>query len=246
MRQFAMGAMYAIPAGANPTPVPIAILKDATVEYKQTKKELRGQWKAPIDMGEGPLDISIKVKNADFRASLLAAVIAGTTTTTGSVLVVTGESWAIPTTPFQVTVAQSAFFSEDGGVLDLTSGKWLTRVASAPTTGQYSVAAGVYTFAAADVGHNLSITYSYTSASVGSTVTYLNQTMGASVGFGVRLYNLFTVSGVTRPLGFFFPAVHFEKLSFALKAEDWTELDVEGKVVQDTTSQTVFKFYAGE
>lgn len=245
MRHFAMGAIYGIPAGANPTPIPIAILKDATVSDKVTKKYLRGQFKYPVDAGEGPVETSLKIKGADFRAATLAMVLAGTTTATGSVMPVTGEGAVIPATPFQVTVVNSANFVEDGGVLDLTAGKWLTRVAAAPTTGQYSVAAGLYTFAAADTAHNVSIVYSFTSTG-GTTVTYANQVMGPSTGFKVRVYNQFPMGGVLRPIGRDYFNVHFESHQIGYKAEDWAELDLEGKVVQDTASTSVWKAYFGE
>ncbi len=245
MRHFAMGAIYAIPAGANPTTIPIAILKDATVADKVTKKYLRGQFKYAVDAGEGPVETSIKIKGADFRASTLAMVLAGTTSASGSIMPVTGEAAVIPSSPFQVTVANSANFVEDGGVLDLTTGKWLTRVASAPATGQFSVAAGVYTFAAADVGHNLSIVYSFTSVG-GTTLSYANQVMGPSTGFKVRVYNQYPMGGVLRPIGRDYFNVHFESHQIAYKAEDWAELDLEGKVVQDTASTKVWSAYFGE
>lgn len=68
---------------------------------------------------------------------------------------------SIPTTPYQYTVLQAGTFLSDGGVMFSTTSIPLTLVASSPTTGQYSVAAGVYTFAAADVGKGIAITYSF-------------------------------------------------------------------------------------
>ena len=56
----------------------------------------------------------------------------------------------------------------------------MTRVASGPTTGQYSVSAGVYTFAAADTGLTVYINYRYTvsSASAGNTQSITNLVTG--------------------------------------------------------------------
>src|SRR3954470_18333509 len=142
MRNFSMGMVYSLPQGANPTPIPAALIKSGSVEVKQGKVPLRGPYKAPVDVGDGDLDVSIKIAHAEFRVSSVAALTTGSTTATGSRLVAPGETFTIPSTPFQVTVAQSATFVEDAGVYNVTAGKWLTRVASAPTTGQYSVAAG--------------------------------------------------------------------------------------------------------
>lgn len=71
------------------------------------------------------------------------------------------EAYTIPGTPYQVSVvnANSAIFSDLGVVY--AGGAALTKVGSAPAAGQYSVAAGVYTFAAADSGKAVSITYGY-------------------------------------------------------------------------------------
>lgn len=62
-------------------------------------------------------------------------------------------------TPWQVTVSGAASFSCDHRVA-FSSGTALTRVASAPAAGQYSVStAGTYTFAAADANKAVNITY---------------------------------------------------------------------------------------
>lgn len=71
------------------------------------------------------------------------------------------EGATIPATPgpYTVTVAHSAAFSSDVKVMDGVT--QMTKVASAPAAGQYSVAAGVYTFNAADQGKAITITYKY-------------------------------------------------------------------------------------
>src|SRR3954465_16083747 len=123
MQTFSMGTVYAVPSGANPTVIPFGILKSGSADIDQEKIELRGQYKAPIDVADGELSIAIKIAHADFRASMLAMLSTGSTTVTGSKLPAVSEARVIPTTPFQVTVTNSATFVEDGGVLDLTAGK---------------------------------------------------------------------------------------------------------------------------
>lgn len=246
-RQFSMGAVFAIPQGANPTPIPFAFFKGADVEVNQTKVDFRGQFKAPIDFGDGPLDIKLKIDALDIRGTILSAITSGATTVVGSKLVTPGsETTTIPTTPFQYTVAQTATFVEDGGVYDVTAGKWLTRVASAPTTGQYSVSGvGLYTFAAADVAHIVAFTYVYSSASVGFTTSYSNVIQGPSTFFLARVYNIFTVAGVNRPLGWEFPQTHFGKLAMALKVGAWMEPTIEAACSADV-GQTLYKAYTGD
>ena len=80
---------------------------------------------------------------------------------------VSNEAAVVPATPYQVTVAQPlGNWTQDAGVT-YANGTPLVEVASAPTVGQYSVAAGgVYTFAAADITSAVLISYSYVPASV--------------------------------------------------------------------------------
>jgi hypothetical protein len=69
-----------------------------------------------------------------------------------------------------------------------SSGLPMTRVASAPTTGQYSVAAGVYIFAAADVGNIVYINYQYTATSTAAKkISLTNVVMGAAPTFRADL-----------------------------------------------------------
>jgi hypothetical protein len=70
------------------------------------------------------------------------------------------ETRTIPaSTPWQLTVNGSATFNCDHKV-SFSTGTALTRVASGPTAGQYSVSsAGLYTFAAADANKAVTITY---------------------------------------------------------------------------------------
>lgn len=246
MRQFSQGMVYAVPQGANPTPIPFGLLGGSDVEINQDKVALRGQYKAPVDFGDGNLDVKLKTDFMDIRASTLAAVISGTSTATGSKILSPGESFTIPTTPFQVTVAQGATFSENAGVWDVTAQKWLDVVASAPATGQYSFSgAGVYTFAAADVAHVVVIYYVFTSASIGKTVTVPNIIMGPSTSFLVRVYNIYTSGGVTKPFGLELPQVHFPKLTLSGKIANWMQHNIEGQCSADV-GQNLVKAYLGD
>lgn len=87
---------------------------------------------------------------------------------------------SIPTTPYQYTVKAGATFLQDGGVKFSSTNVALTAVGSSPTTGQYIVNAttGQYTFAAADVGKGIVISYTYSLA----ISTGLNVTVGG-LGF---------------------------------------------------------------
>jgi hypothetical protein len=100
---------------------------------------------------------------------------------------VVDEQWTIPATPYQVTVAHADEwvpymlfdphpFGVTPGVKD-AAGNDMTKVDSAPTTGQYSVAAGAYTFAAADTGLIVYITYDYSHIPLVADSSGLNATL---------------------------------------------------------------------
>lgn len=72
----------------------------------------------------------------------------------------TSESDTIPETPFQLTPTTGGLWSVDRGVY--INSLVATKVASGPTAGQYAVDdAGQYTFAAADAGLPVTMTYGY-------------------------------------------------------------------------------------
>lgn len=71
------------------------------------------------------------------------------------------ESATIGSTPYQITVAAPyGAWAQDDGVTD-SAGTAFTKVTGTPAAGQYSVVNGVYTFAAADTGTGVLISYSY-------------------------------------------------------------------------------------
>lgn len=249
MRLGGIGAIYSLPSGANPTPIPLAISKSAEVSIKSERKPLRGQWMDPIDVFHGARDITLKFSNCDFRAATCQMALQGSTLTANSTKLVAVESSAVPTTPFQITVSQSANFSEDGGVLNLTTGAWLSRVASGPATGQYSVSAGVYTFNTAQSTNQVQITYTYTATTSGSqTLVQNNQLVGVSTGYLCRLFTNFSVGGTLRSVGFEFPTVHFPELSIAFAADDWAEQSLTGFAAQNSTAGSidVVRIFLGE
>ena len=128
----------------------------------------------------------------------------------------------VPATPFQLTptLPGSGTWLNDLGVRN-TSGTNYTRVASAPVTGQYSVSAGVYTFAAADTGLALLISSEYSAATGGIIVPMTNQLMGYSPSFSVILYNDSKASKLALKL----TNCQSDKLSLPFKNEDFVVAD---------------------
>lgn len=76
---------------------------------------------------------------------------------------IAGETQTIPATaPFTLAaLAPYGPWASDLGATYATSGAPLTAVVGAPAAGQYAVADGVYSFAAADAGATISLGYGY-------------------------------------------------------------------------------------
>jgi hypothetical protein len=76
---------------------------------------------------------------------------------------VQGEAQSVPAAaPWSlISLAPYGAWATDMGVVYSTTGVALSAVASAPSTGQYSVAAGGYAFSAGDAGAAVAISYGY-------------------------------------------------------------------------------------
>ena len=88
---------------------------------------------------------------------------------------VMGEAQSVPAaSPWQVSVAAPyGPWGSDLGVVYASSGAALQPVAASPAAGQYSVAAGLYTFASADAGAAVAISYGYVPQDVVQAATEL-------------------------------------------------------------------------
>lgn len=194
---FGSGILYATPSGANPTPVQFGALQDISIDLSRTTKSLYGQYQQPLAIGAGELKATGKAKMGYINGAVYASLFYGVTPSTGTVLLVSNEAGTIPaSTPWTVTVANAATWTTDLGVTYAGQTAPLTRVASAPTTGQYSVAAGVYTFSTADANKKVAISYEYTSASTGSTISVGRILQGVQPIITIDLYRGFNNTGI--------------------------------------------------
>lgn len=238
--KFGVGFIGLIPAGANPTPIPFGVVKSAAVEHSREIKFLRGQNPYPVDAAAGYANTKGTVKFASFGSATLAAVLAGSTSATGSKVGIANET--ITSASTGVAVANGATFFEDMGLIDTTTGLAMVRVASAPAAGQYSLntTTGTYTGAVADNGHALLASYSYTGAAIGKTVTLLNnQVIGPATIFTLGFYQTY---GATRRSGVRFPAVVIPKLGLDYKVDDWADASAEFEVLQDAAGNVMTHF----
>lgn len=180
---------------ANPTPLIFGTLQDTELDFKFELKQLHGQNQFAVAVGRGKGSVMGKAKMADIRAGFLETIVFGQSGASGlTSMVYDTVGTAVPTTPYQVTVTppNSGTWSADLGVINSVTGRALTRVSSAPATGQYSVSAGVYTFAAADTTVVMYISYRYTAVSTTARRIQLNNLpMGYAPTFRADFYGPF-------------------------------------------------------
>jgi hypothetical protein len=215
---FGIGALVALRTDtAIATPAQFGTLQDVQLDMSFTIKELTGQFQAAAALARGALKITGKAKAARITAANFNNIFFGQTLSTGNTLTQLSEAGAVPASaPYTVTVANHATFVADLGVAYAATGVLLTPVASAPATGQYSVAAGIYTFVAGDAGAALLFTYTYTTTT-GTSLALTNALMGSQPTFKLilneqyqgKLFNL-ELNSVIAP-----------KLSLAFKNEDF-------------------------
>ena len=154
------------------------------------------------------------------------------------------EAASVPITPFQITVANSGAFVSDAGVKYGATGEPLSVTSGTPSTGEYKVAAGVYTFASADVGDEVLITYVYSGGAVGQTFTVTNQAMGTGPVVGLQLllpYEAPSFAQLDR--GIYLPNVRFGTLSLATKLDDYTEENTSFEAFANPVTGVVLQSY---
>lgn len=204
---------------ANPTPILLGVLQEISVDISADVKELYGQNQFPVAVGRGKAKITGKAKFAQMNGLTINTLFFGQTLSAGTLSDVYDTTGAvIPATPFQITptVPSSGTWTRDLGVMK--GGIPMKRVASGPTTGQYSVAAGVYTFAAADVAATVFISFQYTATStVAQKSTVQNVPMGYAPTFQCDLYGGFQGKSLALTLN----SCVSTKLALATKLDDF-------------------------
>lgn len=193
---FGVGTLYGVPlttasggAVANPTPVQVGTLQDVSGDMSFDEKTLYGAYQFPVAFGRGKGKFTFKAKAANFSGSALGSLFFGLTVNAGIQATSDNEAHVVATT-VTITPPNSGTYATDLGVEYASTGIALTRVASGPATGQYSVnvGTGVYTFAAGDVGTNVLISYEYTATSTtASKIAISNQLMGYAPSFLAEL-----------------------------------------------------------
>jgi hypothetical protein len=209
---------------ADATPVNFGLVQEVQLDLSYTTKELYGQNQFAIAIGRGTAKMTGKAKMAQISGLAFNNLFFGMTMSSSYTASSFGEAGTVPaSSPYTVTVAHAGSFVADCGVVYAASGLPLALAGNSPGAGEYTVAAGVYTFNAADAGKAVLINYIYTATSGGQKIPLLNQPIGTTPTFSAQLFTSFQGKTVTVSL---YNCVS-SKLSYATKLEDFTvpELD---------------------
>jgi len=205
----------------NPTPVQLGVLQNVSVDISFDVKELYGQNQFAVAVGRGKGKLTGKAASAQLSAAAINSLVFGQTLTPGltnDYYDVLGQS--IPASPSTVTIVApgAGTFAYDLGVRN-ANGVPMTRVSGTPTTGQYSLATGgVYTFATADAGNTVFISYQYTATStVAQHSTVKNVLMGQAPMFKADIYVPYGGKSLVLTL----PQAMSTKFTLATKLDDF-------------------------
>lgn len=248
---FGAGKIFATPLQdvhgnpiTNGTPVEVGVLQSTSVDISYDLKELYGRGQFAVDAARGKGSIKCKATMGRINGALLNSIFFGGVVTEGGITAVAqtinDEVVAASVTP---VVPNSGTFLKDLGVTDAKAIP-LKRVASAPVAGQYSVdeMTGVYTFAAADVGKTVFISFKYTATVAGAKSGVVsNLDMGYTPEFSVDLFRDYK--------GKFFGMEFFRcvsnKLAFSSKQDDYDLPEFEFQPMADDLGR-VFKWTTSE
>lgn len=203
---------------ATPTPVRFGALQGVSLDFSFSVKELYGQYQFPIALGRGTGKITGKADFAQFNAQAFNDLFFGLVNpATGEVNTAIAEAQTI--TAGSVTVTNNATYLRDLGVVNSTDGSVFTRVANAPTTGQYSVNenSGVYTFNTGNNNAVVNVSYNYSDNANGKKISITNQLLGNSPQFLAVFTETFNAKKMTVVLN----ACMSSKLSLVTKLEDF-------------------------
>jgi hypothetical protein len=216
--QFGSGYVFGVRTDiANPSPVALGVLQDVAVKISGDLKPLTGSGQFPVAFGRGKSKIEITAKFARMSGAAYNALYFGQTLSVGQIGSALYEPATVPASaPYVVAAMNSASFTADWGV-SYANGLPLTRVASAPTVGQYTVSAGTYTFSTADASAKVVLSYTYAVTGSGSTIAIANPQMGMAPTLQLWLPNSYQGKTFTQ----IYNNCTSSSLDFSTKQDDW-------------------------
>ena len=190
--KFGIGSVFACRTDiANPTPIKICDIQEASVTIKAKIVKGRGQKLYSVALARAEEDMTGKLKFLRQDPSIAAGLYHGVSLNLGQITLADSEATTCAAT---VAVANHATYLYDNGVINAVNGSTFTRVNAAPITGQYtSDGSGNYVFSAADIAAAVPvlISYGYSVTGSGYSYTVTNGQSGISPVFQLALHNVY-------------------------------------------------------
>src|SRR5215472_281000 len=218
-------------SGTGIGPRQFGLLQDVDITFSYTQKELYGQFQFPAAIARGQGKVTGKAKLAQINVLLYADLFFGLAPGAGSDTVSQDEQQTIPQNPpYSVTVAQAVNYLDDLGVWMAASGDRFNTATAPSATLQYTVnlSTGVYTFAAADAGKAIRISYLYSLPTTGMNVLITNQPQGYTPAWKCRIFQKISptvpggVQNISLPWTMELNACVSNSLSFPTAQDNWT------------------------
>lgn len=245
---FGSGYVYGIPlTGTNLTPVLLGTLQECSYDISSSTKELYGQYQFAAAIGRGPAKFSGKAKMGSFSAETWNTFFFGpgatglaTPTTTGGIQTVNKENGTPTSHSYQFANSGSGAFDVDLGVVygpgaaANVQGQALTKVASGPVAGQYSVnaATGTWSFASGDTNasatNGISVAYTWLPSAPTRLIQAIYNSdfpMGAAPVFEIVHSIPYSTGGTDATFKIY--SALASKLSFGFKNTDFTVPDID-------------------
>jgi hypothetical protein len=182
---------------ANPTPIRLKVMQEASLEFKGDLKKLFGQNQFAVATARGKIEVTGKAKVGCIDQNDVNQIYWGQTIASGG-QVPYDESHA-PSASVTPTQASGLGIFVDQGVINGDTWFSMLRVASAPAVGQYSFTpattggsptAAAYVFNASETASKVIISFLLT-VTTGSSLTITNQLMGFAPVSQAVLWNKF-------------------------------------------------------
>ena len=216
-----------------------AALQEGGFNISMDIKELHGANRFPVDVRTGMGKIEGTAKYADWEADAIALIL-GVTASPGTSgahtnKVAVNESGTVPSgSPYTITVANSATWVKNLEVTYLSDGSRLQQVASGATTGQYTVANGVYTFVVGDASAGVRISYMYT-VTTGKFLTWSNVVIGTTPVVAGIFQGVHDADQMVLEL----KNIALYDLKTASKVDDWMHLETGMKAFADPATDQI-------
>ncbi len=225
---FGAGRVFMTANLVNPTPARALVPQSQGLDFKRKVESLFGEKQLAIAVGSGQMEVTGKVEYSSAQARIIADILFGVPASTGSYAESDKEAGAVAAaTPFILTTVNAASWLFDLGVIASVSGTIYSRVASGSEVAgkSYSVANGIYTFAAGDAGLAMLISYAYTVTTTGEQITLTNQLQGQTGNFQAvhvlpwgTLQDMFVLYNCTASSG----GLSMKQSGFATQTLDYT------------------------